>query len=126
MVERLAISPPVGSGEGADNPIEAAFLASLDLARLPAIDFYAAHRELEVRAEAYAAARATGVWRLPTDELETTTRREALARLEAAQREVAGLRTQAARAPSLAARVALAHKVEAAEAALRRTLEALA
>ena len=126
VVERLALSPPVGIGGTVDDPVQGAFLASLDLARLPAADLYAAHRALEERAEAYAAGRATGVWRLPGDETKAGLRRGALERLEAERRDVTALRMQAARATSLAARVALSHKVEFAEAALTRTVASLA
>jgi hypothetical protein len=123
VVERLVVGPPVSGGAG--ETAEDAFLASLDLARLPARDLWDAHRALAERIEALAAARACGVWRLPADEAQSRARREALARLAAAQREVQRLRRAAAGEKRLAARVALAGAVARAEKALAETIAAL-
>lgn len=122
VVEWFALSPTVPA---APDAVDDSFLNSLDLTRIPAPDLFALHVALSERAEALAAARATGAWRLPKDEAEAERRREALAALDAERREVARLRRAAATEKRLARRIDLSHEVARAEAQLSRTLALL-
>ena len=78
------------------------------------------------RVEAYAAARISGVFRLPASVDEATGRRAALAAHEGQVRDVARLRKAAAAEKRLAARIELSHHITRAEAELRRTTDLLA
>ena len=122
VVERLVVAPPFVS---IADDVQEAFLDSLDLSRLPADNLFALHCGLAERAEAFAAGRATGRWRLPTDSAQAQARREALTRLEAQRREIARLRKAAASEKRLAARIGLSHEVGRAEADLACTLALL-
>lgn len=123
VVERLADGPLLG--EEADL-ITDAFLASLDIARAPAADLWGLHRALAERVEAFAAARASGVWRLPTTEAEAEARRAALGRLARERAEAERLRRSARTEKRLASRIALAGRVTEAERVLAATLAELA
>ncbi len=128
VLDRLATSPPLlGDGplDGPADPIDAAFMTSLALPRVPAADLPAFHEALAVRAETLAAAREVGAFRLPRDGAEAQARRAALGRVVAERTEVDRLRREARRSKSLARRVALSHEVRAAEAVLRSTLDDL-
>lgn len=123
VVERFALSAALANE--AEDALATAFLDSLNLSRLPAGDLAALHAALGERAEAFAAARATGSWRLPADEVEVERRSEALATLEPTRREVARLRKAVAAEKRLARRLELSHEVTRAEAELARTLQLL-
>jgi hypothetical protein len=76
--------------------------------------------------EAYAAARVTGMFRLPVSADEAAARRAALAARDGQAREVARLRKAAAAEKRLAARIELSHTITRAEAELRRITDSLA
>jgi len=123
VAERLVIAPPLAA------PIDAvadAFIASLDVAHLPAADLWSLYEGVIDRAEAFAAARITGAFRLPADAHEAAGRRSALASHDGQAREVARLRKAAAAEKRLAERIEFSHTITRAEAELRRITDLLA
>lgn len=123
VAERLATAPSVAAPP---DEIAEAFLASLAVAQQPAADLWSLYEGVIDRAEAYAAARITGVFRLPADTHEAASRRIALAAHDRQAREVAQLRKAAAAEKRLAARIELSHTITRAEAELRRIIDLLA
>lgn len=123
VVERLTASPALDGGE---DTLEQAFLASLPLAGVAAHDLWSLHTGWEERAEAYAAARIAGTFRLPRDAADADARRAALAAYSAQAREVAGLKKAAAREKRLAKQLDLAREVTSAEGRLADLEQTLA
>lgn len=123
VAERLATAPPVATPV---DGIAEEFLASLAVAQLPAADLWSLYEGVIDRAEAYAAARITGGFRLPADAHEAAARRTALAVHDGQAREVARLRKAAAAEKRLATRIELSHNISRAEAELRRINDLLA
>ncbi|WP_419828064.1 DUF4391 domain-containing protein [Sphingomonas sp.] len=123
IAERLVTAPPVTALLDA---AAEAFLASLTVAHLPAADLWSLYEGVIDRAEAYAAARVTGAFRLPTNADEAAGRRVALAAHDGQARDVARLRKAAAAEKRLAARIELSHAITRAEAELRRITDLLA
>ena len=78
------------------------------------------------RAEAFAAARITGVFHLAGDEAHADTRRTALAAYAVQAREVSRLRKAAPAARRRSRRIELSHEVAQAEAELARLIALLA
>jgi hypothetical protein len=115
VVERLVASPVV---TGASDPIEAAFLSSLELAALSAHDLWSLHMGWGERAEAFAAARVAGTYRLVDDEAQADARRAALAAHAVQAREVARLRKAAGGEQRLNRRVELSRDAARAEGQL--------
>lgn len=75
VVERLVTAPPVTAPL---DVVAEAFLASLTVAQAPAADLRSLYEGMMDRAEAYAVARVTGVFRLPADTDEAHRRHTAL------------------------------------------------
>lgn len=123
VVDRLVTLPP--TVDPIDD-IANAFTASLAVAGLPAVNLWSLYEGVLDRVEAYAAARISGVFRLPTSADEVIGRRAALAAHERQVRDVARLRKAAAAEKRLAARIELSHHITRAEAELRRTTDLLA
>jgi hypothetical protein len=123
VVERLTTSPVVGVSP---EPLADAFLADLPLAALSAHDLWSLHTGWAERAEAFAAARITGAYRLPADEAEAEARRAALGAYDAGVREEARLRTAATSERRLNRRIDLSRDVARAEAELHRLIALLA
>lgn len=123
VVDRLVTSPSIG--EPIDD-IADAFSASLAVAGLPAATLWSLYEGVVDRVEAFAAARVSGVFRLPASADEAIGRRAALAAHEGQVRDVARLRKAAAAERRLAARIELSHHITRAEAELRRTTDLLA
>jgi hypothetical protein len=123
VVERLAVSPVVTGG---GDPIEATFLSSLKLAALSAHDLWSLHMGWGERAEAFAAARITGAFRLADDEVQADARRAALAAHAVQACEVARLRKAAAGEQRLNRRIDLSRDVTQAAAELARLTQLLA
>lgn len=123
VVDWLVTSSPVGDPM---DDIADAFSASLAVAGLPAATLWSLYGGVIDRVEAFAAARISGVFRLPASADEATGRRAALAAHERQVREVARLRKAAAAEKRLATRIQLSHLITLAEAELRRTTELLA
>jgi hypothetical protein len=123
VVDRLVTSSP--TVDPIDD-IANAFTASLAVAGLPAVNLWSLYEGVLDRVEAYAAARISGVFRLPTSADEVIGRRAALAAHEGQVRDVARLRKAAAAEKRLAARIELSHHITRAEAELRRTTDLLA
>jgi hypothetical protein len=116
-VDQLAVNAP---GE-----IEAAFLESLAVPRLPAQHLRAVYEGWLARIEALAAARLCGHYDAGNDEALTERRRMALAEHTRLSREVAQLRAQAARAKQISQRVALNQQIKALEAAMNENKKGL-
>lgn len=125
VVERLTTGPDVTLADDADG-VQAAFLASLDLAALPAHDLWSLHQGWGERAEAFAAGRITGTFRLADDAAQAAARREALDAWSRQAREIAALRKEAARETRLNRRIELSRNVASAEAGLTRAKTLLA
>lgn len=123
VVDRLVTSPPTVDPT---DDIANAFIASLAVAGLPAVHLWSLYEGVLDCIEAYAAARISGVFRLPATGDESTGRRAALAAHEGQVRNVARLRKAAAAEKRLATRIQLSHLITLAEAELRRTTELLA
>ncbi len=96
VIERLILAPPV---VGAGDQMERAFMDSLALAAIPAHDLWSLHTGWAERAEAFSAARITGVYRLAVDDEQAQARRDALAAHAIGAREVSRLRKAAATEP---------------------------
>ena len=122
VVERLAVSPAVTGG---GDPIETAFLSSLKLAALSAHDLWSLHMGWGERAEAFAAARIIGAFRLADDEVQADARRAALAAHAVQAREVTRLRKAAAGEQRLNRRIDLSRDVTQAETHLARIAQTL-
>ena len=122
VVEDMVTAPPLIVE---DDPQQSAFLVSLAVASLPHASLWLLYAGLIERAEAFAAARATGQFRLTVDADDAAARRAALAAHAGRVAEVARLRTAARRESRVAEAIALARAVAAAEAALAETLAAL-
>jgi hypothetical protein len=123
VAERLVTAPVLAA------PLDTAsdaFLASLSVARLPAVNLMSLYQGVIDCVEAYAAARVTGMFRLPVSADEAAARRAALAARDGQAREVARLRKAAAAEKRLAARIELSHTITRAEAELRRITDSLA
>jgi hypothetical protein len=123
VIERLVLSPDLT--KPVDGPA-AAFLASLAVAGLPAVNLWSLYEGMIDRIDACAASRITGAFRLPANVQEAETRRAALGAHDGQVREVARLRRAAAAEKRLATRVALSHIITGAEAELRRLTHLLA
>ena len=123
VVDRLVTATALT--EPLDGAAEA-FITSLAVAGLPAINLWSFHEGIVDRVEAFAAARITGTFRLPVDSGDAARRREALAAHEGQAREVARLRKAAAAEKRLATRIDLSHNITGAEAELRRITDMLA
>lgn len=123
VLERIACSPPVRGGTDA---AERAFLDSLALDRVPAPDLYALHLAWGDRADAYAAARVAGPFRLPATEAEAEARRAALAAYDAQARRAATLRRAARSERRLNASLDRAREAMQADAELARLRALLA
>lgn len=118
VVERVVIA---GNIDPRDQPgPERAFLESLVLERQPSRDLSTVYDGWLARIEALVAARLSGSYVVKDDSGDIDRRRAALEEHSRLAREVAQLRTQAARAKQISQRVDLNQKIKAIEAAIDR------
>lgn len=115
VVERLTTSPLVSADP---DPVTDVFLASLPLAAVSARDLWSLHTGWAERAEAFLAARITGVYRLPANEDQAEARRVALGTYDTRLREVVALRKAAVAERQLNRRIDLSREVARADAEL--------
>ena len=122
IVERLVVAPAVADEV---DRVTGDFLAALNLANLPGHDLWAVHRAWSDRIDALRAARITGVYRVPNDEMQADRRREALAEYESIADKISRLRKAAAADRRLSRRIDLAHEIGDAEIEQLRVLDEL-
>lgn len=115
VVERLIVGP---GPSHTDDPVETAFLASLNLAATGAGDLWSLHTRWGERVEAFSAARITGRFRPPVDSQDAERRREALVQYGTAARDLDRLRKRAQSERQLNRRITLANEVARAEGRL--------
>lgn len=116
VVERLTVGPDLNAAD--DDPVETAFLESLNLAATGAGDLWSLHTRWGERVEAFSAARITGRFRPPVDSQDAERRREALVQYGTAARDLDRLRKRARSERQLNRRITLANEVARAEGRL--------
>jgi hypothetical protein len=109
----------------APTPQEAAFMASVALSGLPSRDLFALYQGWIDRVAAFEAARITGMFAAPESSPRAAALREGLDAHAKLQRDIASLRSQAAKEKQLNRRVALNLEIKRLEAQLAETAKAL-
>lgn len=122
VAERLVTAPPVTAPF---DGVAEAFLASLAVAQAPAAELWSLYEGMIDRAETYAAARITGVFRLPGIGEKALRRRLALRTYADQSDMLARLRKQVGREQRLAERLSLARQIALVERELQDALFAL-
>jgi hypothetical protein len=109
----------------APTPQESAFMASVALSGLPSRDLFALYQGWIDRVAAFEAAGITGTFAAPESSPRATALREGLDAHAKLQRDIASLRSQAAKEKQLNRRVALNLEIKRLEAQLAETAKAL-
>ena len=107
VAELPAAEATLGAGDGAPDPVEAAFLAALRVGAAPAAHLFALYDGWVDGVAALDAARVTGRWGVAATPEAALARRAALGEHARLRREAAALRAAAGRERQLARRVAL-------------------
>lgn len=122
VAERLVNSPSVTAPH--DGVVDA-FLASLAIAQTAAVNLCSLYEGMIHRAEAYAAARITGAFRVSGNAGEAASRRSALAIYADQRRILAGLRRQMKAETRLSNRLRLSNEITIVESMMIQTITAL-